>query len=122
MTGKPLVRMRGITKHFPGVVALHNVDLELYPGEVHALVGENGSGKSTLCKCLYGLHRPDEGTIEIDGQIKEIGSPTRALQLGIAAITQELTLAGEQGSQTLEVTAAMPAIKPREGSGRPNQA
>lgn len=93
MTGKPLVRMRGITKHFPGVVAVHRVDLDLYPGEVHALVGENGSGKSTLCKCLYGLHLPDEGTIEIDGRITEIGSPTRALQLGIAAITQELTLA-----------------------------
>lgn len=99
MTGKPLVRMRGITKHFPGVVALHKVDLDLYPGEVHALVGENGSGKSTLCKCLYGLHSPDEGTIEIDGTIREIGSPTRALQLGIAAITQELTLA-----PTLSVT------------------
>jgi ABC-type sugar transport system ATPase subunit len=99
MGGTSLVRMRGITKRFPGVVALNKVDLDLYPGEVHALVGENGSGKSTLCKCLYGFLQPDEGTIEIDGSVKEIRNPTRALQLGIAAITQELTLA-----QSLSVT------------------
>jgi len=91
--------MHSITKRFPGVIALSNVDLNLYPGEVHALVGENGSGKSTLCKCLYGFIQPDEGTIEIDGSVKEIRTPTSALQLGIAAITQELTLA-----QTLSVT------------------
>ena len=99
MSDAPLVRMRGITKCFPGVVALNKVDLALYPGEVHAVVGENGSGKSTLCKCLYGMYRPDEGSIEIDGTICEIGTPNRALQLGITAITQELTLA-----PTLSVT------------------
>ena len=99
MRNAPLVRMRAITKRFPGVVALDNVNLDLYPGEVHAIVGENGSGKSTLCKCLYGMYPPDGGSIEIDGTVREIGSPNRALQLGIAAITQELTLA-----PTLSVT------------------
>ena len=95
----PLVKMRGITKRFPGVVALNKVDLTLYPGEVHAVVGENGSGKSTLCKCLYGMCIPDEGLIEIDGKVQTIRTPNHALQLGISAITQELTLA-----PTLSVT------------------
>jgi len=99
MGDTPLLRMRGITKRFPGVVALSDVDLDLYEGEVHALVGENGSGKSTLCKCLYGMVQPDEGSIELDGSIQEIETPNMALQLGIAAITQELTLA-----PTLSVT------------------
>ena len=99
MDKKPLVKMRGITKRFPGVVALNKVDLTLYPGEVHAVVGENGSGKSTLCKCLYGMCNPDEGLIEIDGISRVIRSPNYALQLGISAITQELTLA-----PTLSVT------------------
>ena len=89
----PLVSMRGITKRYPGVVALNNVDLDLFPGEVHALVGENGSGKSTLCKCLYGMVQPEEGTIMIDGSPRIIKSPNTAMQSGISAITQELTLA-----------------------------
>ena len=93
MRDVPLISMRGITKRFPGVVALDKVDFELVPGEVHALVGENGSGKSTLCKCLYGMYQPDEGDIEVDGTVSEIKTPNRALQLGIAAITQEITLA-----------------------------
>jgi ABC-type sugar transport system ATPase subunit len=99
MDDAPLIRMRGITKRFPGVVALSNVDFELLPGEVHALVGENGSGKSTLCKCLYGLLQPDDGVVEVFGQPRVIGTPHKALQLGISAITQELTLA-----PTLSVT------------------
>lgn len=95
----PLVSMRGITKRFPGVTALRQVDFDLYPGQVHALVGENGSGKSTLCKCIYGLIQPDEGSIKIDGNCEEIRTPNRALRLGITTITQELTLA-----PTLSVT------------------
>jgi len=91
--------MHGITKRFPGVVALQNVDFNLRAGEVHALIGENGSGKSTLCKCIYGMVQPDEGSIELDGTEQEIRTPNRALELGIAAITQELTLA-----PTLSVT------------------
>ncbi len=93
MADRPIVSMRGITKRFPGVTALQKVDLDLYPGQVHALVGENGSGKSTLCKCLYGMAAPDEGSITIDGTPREIRTPNRALRLGISAITQELTLA-----------------------------
>jgi ABC-type sugar transport system ATPase subunit len=93
MTEAPLVRMRGITKRFPGVTALNNVDFDLLPGEIHALVGENGSGKSTLVKCLYGFVEPDEGVIEVNGAAVAIESAHRAHQLGIVAITQELTLA-----------------------------
>jgi ABC-type sugar transport system ATPase subunit len=93
MTEVPLVSMRGITKRFPGVTALDKVDFDLVPGEIHALVGENGSGKSTLVKCLYGFLEPDEGSIEINGTPAIIDSAHRAHQLGIVAITQELTLA-----------------------------
>jgi ABC-type sugar transport system ATPase subunit len=93
MTEAPLVSMRGITKRFPGVTALDKVDFDLFPGEIHALVGENGSGKSTLVKCLYGFVQPDEGFIEINGITAAIDSAHRARQLGIVAITQELTLA-----------------------------
>lgn len=89
----PVVRMRGIGKTFPGVVALDRVDLDLYPGEVHALTGENGSGKSTLAKVLYGGHRPDAGTVEVDGERVEFHSPADALAKGIVGISQELTLA-----------------------------
>ena len=63
----PAVRLTGIAKRFPGVVANHDVDVVIRPGTVHALVGENGAGKSTLMKILYGVQKPDEGTIEIDG-------------------------------------------------------
>lgn len=93
MAPEPVIRMRGITKRFPGVTALDGVDFDLLPGEIHALVGENGSGKSTLCKCLYGFVQSDEGVIEISGAPVSIDSPHRARELGIAAITQELTLA-----------------------------
>jgi ribose transport system ATP-binding protein len=89
----PLVRMTGIRKSFVGVVALDAVDFELRAGEIHGLAGENGSGKSTLVKILYGAHQPDDGTIEIDGVPTTFASPRRAIELGIVAISQELTLA-----------------------------
>ena len=63
----PLISMLGITKKFPGVIANNKIDLELYPGEVHALLGENGSGKSTLLRCMNYLEEPTEGTIVVDG-------------------------------------------------------
>ena len=72
---KPIVEMKGITKRFPGVLALDNVDLQVAPGEVHVLLGENGAGKSTLIKILSGAFSLDEGEIFVEGQPVEINSP-----------------------------------------------
>src|SRR5258708_35607250 len=88
----PILEMKGITKRFPGVVALDHVDLAIYPGEVVAMIGENGAGKSTLMKILGGLYQPDEGSIVIDGQPVTIHSVADALNLGIAFIHQELNV------------------------------
>ncbi|WP_435595183.1 sugar ABC transporter ATP-binding protein [Tsukamurella tyrosinosolvens] len=88
----PLIRMSGVTKRFPGVVALDHVDLEVYPGERIALVGENGAGKSTLMKLLSGVESPDEGTIEIAGSPVQLTSPAQAQSLGVSIIHQELGL------------------------------
>lgn len=90
--GPPLISLRGITKHFPGVVANSNVDLELRAGEIHALIGENGAGKSTLMRVLYGLYPPDEGTIEIRGKPANIGSPRDAIEQGIGMVHQHFVL------------------------------
>ena len=84
------VRLRGVSKSFPGVRALEDVDLDLQPGKVHALLGENGAGKSTLIKVLSGVYRPDEGTIEINGRQVRLEGPAQAQGLGIATIHQEL--------------------------------
>jgi ABC-type sugar transport system ATPase subunit len=89
----PLVSMQGIRKAFPGVLALDDVDLELRAGEIHALAGENGSGKSTLAKILYGAHQPDAGVVVVDGEPVSFSSPRHAIEHGIVAISQELTLA-----------------------------
>lgn len=90
---KALLQMRGITKDFPGGRVLHGVDLDLYRGEVHALVGQNGAGKSTLMKILAG-HYPDHGgTITINGQHVHMRSPKSALEQCIAVIYQEFALA-----------------------------
>ena len=84
--------MTGISKSFPGVRALHEVSLELYPGEVTALIGENGAGKSTLVKILTGIYQPDSGEIALDGKPVALGSAHRAFELGITAIHQETVL------------------------------
>jgi ribose transport system ATP-binding protein len=84
--------MRGITKRFPGVVALDGVDFELERGEVHVLLGENGAGKSTLVKMLSGAYQPDRGGILLDGRPVRIGSATAAQELGISTIYQEFNL------------------------------
>jgi ABC-type sugar transport system ATPase subunit len=89
----PLLRLTGITKRFPGVVALDGVDLALEAGVVHALTGENGSGKSTLARIASGALAPDAGRTEIDGEERTIGSPKEALDLGIVMISQEPELA-----------------------------
>ncbi|MDD4311597.1 MAG: sugar ABC transporter ATP-binding protein [Eubacteriales bacterium] len=86
--------MRNISKSFPGVRALHNVDFTLYKGEIHALMGENGAGKSTLIKVLTGVHPKDSGQITIDGSTKEVNikSPQDAQNSGISTVYQEITL------------------------------
>ena len=73
----PLFRLSGVTKRFGGVVAVHDVDFELRPGEVHALVGENGAGKSTLMKIVDGLYEPDEGSLEVNGEPASFSSSER---------------------------------------------
>ena len=89
---RPLVQMEGIDKSFPGVRALRNARLRLYPGQVLGLVGENGAGKTTLIKTLSGAHMPDGGTITIDGVQRHIRSPLDAQRAGVAVIYQEFNL------------------------------
>ncbi len=84
--------MRGISKRFPGVVALDNVSLEVGKGEVVALCGENGAGKSTLMKILGGIHQPDAGEIVVDGQVVRVSNVNDAMRLGVAFIHQELNV------------------------------
>ncbi|MBV8813876.1 MAG: sugar ABC transporter ATP-binding protein [Verrucomicrobia bacterium] len=90
---RPILEVRGISKSFPGVRALKNVDLRIWPGEVHALMGENGAGKSTLMKILAGAYRPDAGEILIDGKPVQFRTPHEARSAGIGIIYQELTVA-----------------------------
>ncbi|WDE97700.1 sugar ABC transporter ATP-binding protein [Lentisphaera profundi] len=87
-----LLKMRGIHKRFPGVHALKGIDMDLYPGEVLALMGENGAGKSTLIKMLGGAHQATEGTIELKGKIIEIDNPQTSQDAGIGIIYQEFNL------------------------------
>ena len=96
MTTEPLLRMTGIGKSFLGVRVLHDVDLDLHAGELHALVGENGAGKSTLMKVLAGVHRPDTGRIELDGAQVSFEHPVRAQRAGLATVFQEFNLLPER--------------------------
>ncbi len=91
----PLLTLSGVTKTFPGVKALSNVSLKLYPGKVTALVGENGAGKSTLVKVLTGIYQPDEGDIQVEGQPVQFPSPQSAERAGVTAIHQETVLFDE---------------------------
>jgi rhamnose transport system ATP-binding protein len=91
----PVLSLRGISKSFPGVKALSGVQLDLFPGQVTALVGENGAGKSTIVKVLTGIYQPDEGTISVDGTATRFATPDAAAHAGVTAIHQETVLFDE---------------------------
>jgi monosaccharide-transporting ATPase len=88
----PLLSMRGISKAFPGVQALTEVDFDLHAGEIHAVVGENGAGKSTLIRILTGVERPDAGEMTFAGEHYEVHSPQQAQRQGISTVYQEVNL------------------------------
>lgn len=87
------IQVKGIGKRFPGVIANHDVDITIRSGTVHALIGENGAGKSTLMKILYGVQRPDDGTLVVGGEEVSFGSPTDAIAHGIGMVFQHFMLA-----------------------------
>ena len=91
----PILSATGITKRFGPVLANDHVDLDLFPGEIHALLGENGAGKSTLLSMLGGLYHPDSGTIAVDGETVRFARPADALACGIGTVHQHFTLAPE---------------------------
>ncbi len=86
------LELRGITKVYPSTIANDGVDLRVAPGEIHAVVGENGAGKSTLMKIIYGVVRPDAGSILWNGREVKIGSPADAQRLGIGMVFQHFAL------------------------------
>ena len=90
---EPILRLVNISKRFPGVVAVDDVNLDIFPGEVHVIVGENGAGKSTLMKLLSQVERPSSGTITLNGQPVHFVNPQHAQSLGIAMVYQEFALA-----------------------------
>jgi ABC-type uncharacterized transport system ATPase subunit len=92
-TAPPAVQLEGISKSFPGVLANDNVNIEVRSGEIHAIVGENGAGKSTLMKILYGMQRPDDGAIRVNGQDVHFRSPKDAIAAGIGMVHQHFMLA-----------------------------
>lgn len=94
MSNDPILSVRGITKRFGGLTACDGVDLDIYPGEVVALLGDNGAGKSTLIKCVSGVHTPNAGKITFQGKDAKFATPIEARDLGIETIYQDLALAG----------------------------
>ncbi|MDL2408556.1 ABC transporter ATP-binding protein [Rhizobium calliandrae] len=88
----PLVQLKGIAKYFPGVIANEDVDLDVLPGEIHALLGENGAGKSTLMNILTGIYQPDAGEIIVDGYHQQFATPLQAIAAGIGMVHQHFKL------------------------------
>jgi len=88
----PLLEVRGITKQYPGVLALKGVDFDVRAGEVHCLLGPNGAGKSTLIKCVSGVVAPTEGEIRVEGEVLAVGEPSESMARGVGTIYQELDL------------------------------
>src|SRR6202161_2615060 len=89
---KPRLVLAGITKRYPSVVANEDVSLSVRPGEIHAVLGENGAGKSTLMKIIYGVTKPDAGTIMWNGQYETIVAPSQARRMGIGMVFQHFSL------------------------------
>ena len=87
-----VVELQNVTKIFPGVKALSNMELHIKPGEIHGLIGENGAGKSTLIKCLTGVHAADEGSVLVDGVVQHFRNPNDSAKAGIACVYQELNI------------------------------
>ena len=88
----PLLKLSGITKSFPGILANDAIDLTVKQGEIHALLGENGAGKSTLVKIIYGLLKPDAGTFEWEEGVLSLSNPAQARSLGIGMVFQHFSL------------------------------
>ena len=86
------LRLEGISKSYPGVLANSGISLTVRPGEIHAVLGENGAGKSTLMKIIYGAVRPDAGTVAMDGQLVTVRNPHEARALGISMVFQHFSL------------------------------
>jgi D-xylose transport system ATP-binding protein len=93
MSDAPLLELRGVSKHFGAVIALHEVDLLVNAGCVTALVGDNGAGKSTLIKCVAGIYRIDHGEVVFEGEPVNVTHPREASALGIEVVYQDLALA-----------------------------
>src|ERR1700759_715117 len=91
-SGTSVLELKGITKRFGSAVANDRVAFDVRAGEVHALLGENGAGKSTLMSVLYGLYRPTEGEIVVDGKVVDVDSPATAIRLGIGMVHQHFML------------------------------
>jgi ABC-type sugar transport system ATPase subunit len=89
--GDPTLQAIDLTKRFPGVTALDAVSLDIYPGEVHALVGENGAGKSTLIKVINGVYPADEGAMTLNGELIAFSGPREAWEAGISTTFQEIS-------------------------------
>jgi len=92
MDKKPLIEIKNLVKKFGSFTALNGVSLDVYPGEVHALLGDNGAGKSTLIKVLSGVHSMTNGEIKVDGEIVNFTSPRQASDAGIGTVYQDLAL------------------------------
>jgi ABC-type sugar transport system ATPase subunit len=93
-TGTPVLRASGVSKRFGAVVALEDVGIDVFPGQITGFVGDNGAGKSTLIKIISAVLKPDAGTIELDGQPQHFASPAAAREAGIETVYQDLALAG----------------------------
>ncbi len=114
----PLLEVRGISKQYPGVLALKGVDFDVRAGEVHCLLGPNGAGKSTLIKCVSGVVAPTAGEIRVNGEVLPVGEPSESMAHGVGTIYQELDLVEDLrvAESRLPRTLAAPARPARPGA------